>query len=631
MNKTGLLLPPAFLLLGFAIGHSLPPAAVSGKSPPSVPAIPAAPATPAPAARLTQPILADWQDFLQTLENATLADLPALWDSLPLPEREPPTTPGTSARHRMLIESWAELDPAGALAIIKEKAPDEIFLTMIVFQTWAQQDPEAALNALHDEPDTSIQNYGVAGFLLSFKENPTQLIQWAKHFTWMDASKLEEWDFTSTCPDDLLNRLLAADRPGLYEIATQLPPWFLLRLKALTFLQQATTDPPAALASLKDRRLTKDEAVKMAENLGSLAQSHPASAIAILDALSAASDGTPLITNSSEKIAGPLVKYLAASDPAAAAAFIAKHLEPNAKFGLVEKTYQDLFASNPAAALIVGQALPPFPLEMVTLPTFKDRQTALEILPNAPPSWRRDRALQTTLDQWQRESPAEAQAWMEALPPGEWRDRAAAILSAKDLNQNLVSLQLQEITLRHHAAQTPAELKEVEQISNMAAQTDPAGTLAILGNWPPSPARQSALEQTAILAAGQSTSKALERSLQIPDPNASAEAIRGVVKVWTENGPLAASAWLSNLAPGPMREAAVDRFAETIAALDPAASLAWATTLEDPAARSARLETTYRKWATDDPARAAAALAEIPGLRPADLQQLRTPPAPAAK
>jgi len=239
--------------------------------------------------------------------------------------------------------------------------------------------------------------------------------------------------------------------------------------------------------------------------------------------------------------------------------------------------------------------------------------------------------LQTTLDQWQRESPAEAQAWMEALPPSEWRDRAAAILSAKDLNQNLVSLQLQEITLRHHSAQTPAELKEVEQISNMAAQTDPAATLAMLGSWPPGPARQSALEQTAIVAAGQSTAKALEWAQQIPDPAAAADAIRGVMRVWTDNEPRAASAWLSNLAPGPMREAAVDRFAETIAALDPAASFAWATTLGDPAARSARLETTYRKWATDDPARAAAALAEIPGLRPADLQQLRTPPAPAAK
>ena len=61
MNKTGLLLPPVVLLLGFAIGHSLPPAAVSGKSTPIVPTIPAAPATPAPAARLTQPVLADWQ------------------------------------------------------------------------------------------------------------------------------------------------------------------------------------------------------------------------------------------------------------------------------------------------------------------------------------------------------------------------------------------------------------------------------------------------------------------------------------------------------------------------------------------------------------------------------------------
>ncbi len=101
--------------------------------------------------------------------------------------------------------------------------------------------------------------------------------------------------------------------------------------------------------------------------------------------------------------------------------------------------------------------------------------------------------------------------------------------------------------------------------------------------------------------------------------------------VWAKNEPLAASEWLPTLTPGPVREAAVDRFAETIAELDPAASLAWATTLSDPAARAGRLETTWRKWATDDPAGAAAALTEIPGLSPADLQQLQNPPPPAAR
>ena len=505
-------------------------------------------------------------------------------------------------------------------------------LFVVVFESWAQLDPEAALTALLGESNPEIQNRGVAGFLHSFIEEPAQLIHWAKRFTWIDTSKLDKREFAAACPDDLLRRLLNADRPGLYEIAAHLPPWFLQHLETLTLLQQATTDLPGVLASLKDRRLTQEEAVNLAENLGNLVKSHPASAIAILDALSAASDGAPLIrTNISEQIAGPLVKYLASSDPAAAAAFITKHVEIGAKFGLGEKTYQELFASNPAAALIVAQALPPFPPEFISLPAFKDRQSALDILPNAPPSWRRDRALQTTLDQWRSESPAAAQAWVEALPPGEWRDRASAILSAKDLNQNLLSLQLQEITLRHQTAQTPVDLKEVELSTNMAALADLTGTLSLLGDWPPGPARQAAMEKAATIAAGQSTARALDWAQQIPDPAASADAIRGVVGVWSEHEPLAASEWLPTLAPGLVREAAVDRFAETIAALDPAASLAWAITLIDPAARANRLETTYRKWATTDPTSAAAALSEIPGLSPADLNQLRTPPAPSAK
>ncbi len=628
------------LLLGALVGRiaqpAVPPKATQDDPTESLPGQAPASTVPvtiaAPVARPTQPVLADWWDFLQTLERATLADLPALWDALPLPERNPPVSPGNSPRHRMLIERWTELDPAGALAFVKVKAQEEKLLFVVLFESWAQLDPEAALTALQGESNPEIQNRGVAGFLHSFKEEPAQLIQWAKRFNWMDASKLDKRAFASACPDDLLRRLLDADRPSLYEIAAHLPPWFLQRLETLTLIQQATTDLPGVLASLKDRRLTQEEAVNLAENLGNLVKIHPASAIAILDALSAASDGAPLIkTNISEQIAGPLVKYLASSDPAAAAAFITKHVEIGAKFGLGEKTYQELFAANPAAALIVAQALPPFPPEFSSLPAFKDRQSALDILPNAPLSWRRDRALQTTLDQWRSESPAAAQAWVEALPPGEWRDRASAILSAKDLNQNLLSLQLQEITLRHQTAQTPVDLKEVELSTNMAALADLTGTLSLLGDWPPGPARQAAMEKAATISAGQSTAKALDWAQQIPDPAASADAIRGVVGVWSEHEPLAASEWLPTLAPGPVREAAVDRFAQTIATLDPAASLAWATTLIDPATRANRLETTYRKWATTDPTSAAAALSEIPGLSPADLNQLRTPPAPSAK
>ena len=222
------------LLLGALIGRIAQPAvapkatqdnpnaALPGQAPaPTVPVTIAA-----PIARPTQPALADWWDFLQTLERATLADLPALWDALPLPERNPPVSPGNSPRHRMLIERWTELDPAGALAFVKEKAPEEELLVAVLFESWAQLDPEAALTALQGESNREIQNRGVAGFLHAFMEEPAQLIQWAKRFSWMDAGNLKQYSFARECPDDLWRRLLAADRPGLYEIANHLPPWF---------------------------------------------------------------------------------------------------------------------------------------------------------------------------------------------------------------------------------------------------------------------------------------------------------------------------------------------------------------------------------------------------------------------
>ncbi len=628
------------LLLGALIGRvahpSVPPKGRQDDPNAALPDQVAAPTAPAitsiPKTRPSQPALADWWDFLKTLERATLADLPALWDVLPLPERTPPVSPGNSPRHRMLIERWTELDPVGALAFIKEKAPEETLLFVVGFESWAQLDPEAALTALQGESNPEIQNPGIAGFLHSFMEEPAQLIQWAKRFTWIDTSQLKQDTFARECPDDLFRRLLAADRTGLYEIADHLPPWFRQQIDRLALIVQATTDLPSVLAALKENPLSQEAASALAGDLGSLAKSHPANALAILDALSAASDGTPLLKEGAGilAVAGPLVKYLAASDPAAAVAFINKHLESSNRFSLAEPLYSELFASNPAAALIVAQTLPFLPTEFVPLPIFKDRQTALEILPDAPPSWRRDQALQSTLDQWRRESPIEAQAWVDALPAGEYRDRAAAIMEGQEKHSRVLALNLQEFTLRNQPDPTPFALEELGKSASQAVQADPSGTLALMGGWAPGPARQLAMEKAASFVAGQSTAKALDWVQQIPDPTAQAEAVRGVLGIWTAHEPLAASEWLPTLAPGPVREAAVDRFAETIAALDPAASLAWAVTLTDPAARTARLETTYRKWITDDPG-AAAVLSEIPGLSPSDVQQLLTLPAAASK
>lgn len=585
--------------------------------------------TKSPGTRPSQPALAEWWDFLQTLDRATLEDLPALWDTLPLPEDKPSPSLENSPRHRMLIERWTQLDPVGAIAFIQENAPEEPQLYSVVFAAWAQSDPQAALASLRGEPDSQIQNRGIAGFLLSFAEEPNQLMAWARRFTWVDASQLSQDAFARECPDDLFRRLLAVDRAGMHEFAGQLPPWFREQIDRLALLEQTTTDLPSVLATLKQNPLSRKAAIALAGDLGSLAASHPDSAIAVLETLLAASDGTPLLSGEvrTQAIGGPLVKHLAASDPEAAVAFISRHLDPSYRFSLSETIYPELFASNPAAALVVARVLPFFPAELLPLPSFKDRQTALEVLPDAPPSWRRDQAMQHVLDQWMRESPGDAKAWLDALPAGEWRERASVILAGQTTNTHVLSLKLQEITLRHHHDQSPSALAELGKSASQAAQADPAGTLEMLGSWAPGPAREFAIEKAAVYAAGQSTAKALEWVQKIPDPIAQAEAVRGVLGIWTAHEPQAASEWLPTLAPGPVREAAVDRFAETIASLDPAASLAWATTLTDPAARTSRLETTFRRWAADDPV-AAEALANIPGLSSTDVQHLLAPPAP---
>jgi hypothetical protein len=573
------------------------------------------------------PAPADWRDFLQTLEHATTADLPALWDSLSVPEYPINGGMQKSPRHRLLMERWTELDPTGALAFIEEKPLNKQAFQVLIFQTWARLDPEAALAALKHSPHPEIQVAGAAGFLVSYLDQPAELLNWAKRLTWVKTNLLEKQDLLAVCPDDLLRTLLEIDRPGLFEIAAHLPDWFRQHLDHLVLFQQAATDLPAVLASLKAQAPTQKEIEAIASDLGMLAETQPASALDILEVLHTASNGKVLLTaENSAGITPAILKYLVARDPQEARMFLEKYLSEEARRDFCQNTYPELFASNPAAALVIAQALPFMSPDTVHLPVFKDRATALAILPEAPPSWRRDQAVLDTLQKWQNESPAAARAWLDALPAGEWRDRAAAVLQGQGQSENLLTLEMQGITLQHHPDQSPSALEEAGLYARRAAEADPAGTLALLGEWAPGSARQAALEKAASVAAGQNTAQALAWAQQIPDPSAQAEAIQGLMAVWAKHEPLAASEWLPTLAPGPVREAAVDRFAETISSLDPAAGFAWAATLTDPTARAARLETTYWKWAAEDPAAARATAQATPGFNLAVLQQ-HLPPA----
>lgn len=653
MKYAGYVLPAVFLLGGVAVGRfawptgntipgSLsPPAsglgrsstssqshASTGAAPPGV--VPdKIPLPPRPA----QPELAELWDFLQALERATTPDdLRTLWDSLPPPEGNPKESPSAESWHRLMIERWAELDPAGAIAFHKKNSPDKPQHYQLIFQTWARLDPESALTALQAEPDKSLMSQGVAGFLSSFREEPVMFIRWARRLASAGSLKLQEDEISTWCPDEFLIRLLKTDPSGLEEIAAHLDPSFAQHLETLKLLQQATTDLPGLLSELKAHPLAPEDSARLARNLVGLSLTRPAAAIALLDALSDASGGAPSLDGIyHEEVAGLLLKHLAKTDPSAAAAFLSKHVGTDNRIGGIDIVFSEIFATDPAGALVIAEVLPPYPTELIPLPSFKDRQAALEILPSAPPSWRRDRLIQSTLDQWQRESPTEVQAWVDNLPPGEWHDRAAAALAGKEIHQNLLALDLQKITLGGKTAPSPIYLAEVESAATMAAQSDLDGTLARLANWPPGPARQSAMEAAGVIAANQSTAKALAWAQQIPDPYAAADAVRGVIGILTQFEPLAASEWLSSLTPGALREAAVDRFSEKIAELDPMASLSWAATLSDPVARDKRLKASFQKWLSDDPTSAAAGLAEIPGLSPQDRKALVTTSLPSAK
>jgi len=89
--------------------------------------------------------------------------------------------------------------------------------------------------------------------------------------------------------------------------------------------------------------------------------------------------------------------------------------------------------------------------------------------------------------------------------------------------------------------------------------------------------------------------------------------VASVVDQWTKEDYPAAGTWLSGLEDGPVREAAVFGYAETVVAHDPAAAVEWARTLAEGDDRDHLMAQAYKHMLDGDPA-AAEALALAEGL-----------------
>jgi hypothetical protein len=93
------------------------------------------------------------------------------------------------------------------------------------------------------------------------------------------------------------------------------------------------------------------------------------------------------------------------------------------------------------------------------------------------------------------------------------------------------------------------------------------------------------------------------------------ERTEAVISQWAREDFKAAGDWINQTPGGPVRDAAVGSYAETLSEHEPEAAARWAETLPHGQARDKALQSVYREWSMKDPA-AARDFALSHGLRP---------------
>jgi hypothetical protein len=224
---------------------------------------------------------------------------------------------------------------------------------------------------------------------------------------------------------------------------------------------------------------------------------------------------------------------------------------------------------------------------------------------------------------WGSRDPEKVSAWLKTLPDDEikataalalaetWpqKDPRAASLWAFQLAQSSGDVRPLKNSLRQYALENPAG---AEAFARQLAEEEnnPSGTLAYI---------QARAEIDPASTVDWLSS--LEQSDPFHRSEYFAQYTEAAISEWTKNDSIAASAWLSQQAPSPTRDAAIVGFSESIQRFEPEAAAAWANTLSDPERRMEQLSQSVRSWAEND---ARAALSWVIGaeLEPALQEQL---------
>lgn len=186
---------------------------------------------------------------------------------------------------------------------------------------------------------------------------------------------------------------------------------------------------------------------------------------------------------------------------------------------------------------------------------------------NMPTGQTRDKAAQSLIDSWIEKDPIAATEWAasesQIVGKNESLEYCIQTIANKDLRA------AEDIIREFQPAYPDAAL--IEKYMQTRAQTDP------------------------------SRASAWYTQLADDDPLKSERSAQALMKEWTQSDSVAASAWLSEQAPGPRRDAAINGFIETIQNYEPAAAVEWSNVIEDSEQRVQALSESIISWSQSDP------------------------------
>ncbi len=190
-----------------------------------------------------------------------------------------------------------------------------------------------------------------------------------------------------------------------------------------------------------------------------------------------------------------------------------------------------------------------------------------------------------------------------------------ALKAAESLKSLREQIALRDSTLRRWGELAPAEafayvaampegFSKVETIRSVAAayaRTNVQAAASAALKMKAGRARNEAVSIIAETWARNDVRVALKWADELPKDGLKETALRSIYFVWAHSDPVAASTIVQNLQPGEMKDALLINIAGNWAAIDPAAAIKWAQALPDQLDKERALVIAVESWADSDP------------------------------